>query len=197
MSREPTSIVPLRPAASPQLESQLFRQFFDISPDGIVLLDNRDRVLKANPAFLRMFGYQFEEVRGNTISELIVDEAFRPEARRISRRALENQLAPQEALRCRKDGELLHVEIFGMPVEINDHQIGIYAVYRDITARRQAEDLLAQSEEKYRSIVETLEDGYFETDLAGNLLFFNAALARILGRDVGELPGMNNRDYMN
>lgn len=178
------------------MEARLFRQYFEIAPDGIVLLDNEDRVLKANPAFLSMFGYRLDEVRGRTISELIVDEAFQPEARAISLKALSAQIEPQEALRCRKNGELLHVEIFGMPVSIGEHRIGIYAVYRDVTARRQAEDLLAQSEEKYRSIVESLEDGYFEVDLAGNLLFFNAALGRILGRTPEQLKGLNNRDYM-
>ncbi|MFN2300868.1 MAG: EAL domain-containing protein [Gammaproteobacteria bacterium] len=51
-------------------------------------------------------------------------------------------------------------------------------------------------EEKYRTIVESLEDAYFETDLGGNFTFFNDALVRLLGYKPAELKGMNNRAYM-
>ena len=59
----------------------------------------------------------------------------------------------------------------GTPIAVGGEQIGIYAMYRDITARRQAEDLLSQSEAKHRSIVETMEDGFYEVDLGGNVVF--------------------------
>ena len=52
------------------------------------------------------------------------------------------------------------------------------------------------SEERYRTIISSLEDAYFETDLAGDLQFFNEALVRLLGYGTRELQGMNNRDYM-
>lgn len=52
------------------------------------------------------------------------------------------------------------------------------------------------SEERYRTIISSLEDAYFETDLAGNLRFFNNALVRLLGYSRRELDGMNNRAYM-
>jgi len=55
---------------------------------------------------------------------------------------------------------------------------------------------LRRSEEKYRTIVETIEDGYFEVDRAGNLQFFNDSLCRILGYSRDEMGGMNNRSYM-
>ncbi|MBW1797660.1 MAG: PAS domain S-box protein, partial [Deltaproteobacteria bacterium] len=54
---------------------------------------------------------------------------------------------------------------------------------------------LQESEEKYRSILESVEEGYFEVDLAGNLTFFNDSLCRILGYSRKELSGLNNRDY--
>ncbi|MFH1951148.1 MAG: PAS domain S-box protein [Pseudomonadota bacterium] len=54
---------------------------------------------------------------------------------------------------------------------------------------------LLQSEEKYRTILETIEDGYYEVDLAGNHTFFNDALLRILGFSRDEFTGMNYRCY--
>ena len=50
---------------------------------------------------------------------------------------------------------------------------------------------LRQSEEKYRTILESIEDGYFEVDLAGNFTFFNDSICEILGYSRDELIGMN------
>ncbi len=176
-------------------KSALFRKFFSISPDGIVLLGNDDRILEANPAFLALFGYELDEVLGQAINDLIVDPAFHEEATELSRCALSAKVVRQEALRCRKNGDLISVEIFGTPLMFDDRQVGIYAIYRDVTARRQAEDLLEQSEAKHRTIVECMSDGYFEIDLAGNLLFFNCALAQIFGTEPGRLSSLNFRKH--
>jgi PAS domain S-box-containing protein len=54
---------------------------------------------------------------------------------------------------------------------------------------------LQESEEKYRTILESIEEGYFETDLRGNMIFFNDALRRIAGYSREELLGMNYRRY--
>ena len=59
-----------------------------------------------------------------------------------------------------------------------------------------AEKRLRESEEKYRTILQSLEEGYFEVDLAGNLTFFNDAFVRWSGYSRKELLGMNNRQFM-
>ncbi|MBI5569431.1 MAG: PAS domain S-box protein [Desulfomonile tiedjei] len=59
--------------------------------------------------------------------------------------------------------------------------------------RRRAEEALRQSEEKYRNILETIEDSYVETDLAGNVTFFNPSTCRMAGYPADELKGMNYR----
>jgi PAS domain S-box-containing protein len=66
---------------------------------------------------------------------------------------------------------------------------------REIEDRKRAEEELRESEEKYRTILESIEDGYFEVDLAGNFTSFNDSLCRIAGYPREELRGMNNRDY--
>ena len=67
---------------------------------------------------------------------------------------------------------------------------------REIQARLKMEESLRESEEKYRTILETMEAGYFEVDLEGNFTFLNPAVSRILGYPESELMGMNNRSYM-
>ncbi|HMA66376.1 MAG TPA: PAS domain S-box protein, partial [Desulfosalsimonadaceae bacterium] len=66
----------------------------------------------------------------------------------------------------------------------------------DVTARKEAEEALRESEGKYRSILESMEDGYFEVDLTGNFTFFNDALCNIFGYSSDDLMGMNNRQYL-
>jgi len=57
------------------------------------------------------------------------------------------------------------------------------------------EEALRESEEKHRSILENIEEGYFEADIVGNSTFFNDSAAKILGYSRDELMGMNNRQY--
>ncbi|KPJ78430.1 MAG: oxidoreductase [Deltaproteobacteria bacterium SG8_13] len=61
----------------------------------------------------------------------------------------------------------------------------------EIEQRRQTESALSRSEEKYRDILESIDEGYLETDLRGNLTFTNNAVSRTLGRSHDELHGMN------
>lgn len=63
--------------------------------------------------------------------------------------------------------------------------------------KKLAEELLSQSEEKHRVILENIEDGYYEVDLAGHFTFFNDAVCRILGYPRDELLGMSFKDYSN
>jgi len=61
--------------------------------------------------------------------------------------------------------------------------------------RKQAEEALRESEEKYRTILESIEQGYYEVDIAGNFTFFNDSMCKILGYSKDELMGMNSRQY--
>ncbi len=95
-----------------------------------------------------------------------------------------------------KDGSWVHLEAVGTNL-LHDPLIkGIVLNVRDITEQKQAEKALKNSEEKYRTIVESIEDGYFEVDLAGNYTFFNEAMSRMTGYSSNEMMGMGYRRYM-
>jgi len=65
----------------------------------------------------------------------------------------------------------------------------------EVVERRRAEEELRVSEEKYRTIIENMEEGYYEIDPAGTFTFVNDASARILGIPKERLPEVNYRDY--
>jgi len=67
----------------------------------------------------------------------------------------------------------------------------------EIIDRVQAEEALSKSEEKYRTILHSIQEAYYEVDLAGNLTFFNDSLCRQLGYSRDELMGMNNKQFAN
>jgi PAS domain S-box-containing protein len=64
-----------------------------------------------------------------------------------------------------------------------------------VNKRRAADDALRESEEKYRTILESIEEGCFETDIEGNLTFFSNPFAKILGYSQNELRGVNTGTY--
>ncbi len=77
-----------------------------------------------------------------------------------------------------------------------DHEpIGFRGVFIDMTERIEAERVLRESEERYRTLLEEIDEGYFETDLKGNMTFVNDALCRMSGYAREELIGMNYRRY--
>jgi PAS domain S-box-containing protein len=67
---------------------------------------------------------------------------------------------------------------------------------KEIIDRVEAEEAVRISQEKYRTILESIEEGYYEVDLTGNMTFCNESLCKITGYSADELLGMNNRQYM-
>ncbi len=67
---------------------------------------------------------------------------------------------------------------------------------QEVKTREGVENELRESEEKYRNILENIEEGYYEVDLAGNFTFVNNSTCKRLGYPKKELIGMNNRNYM-
>src|SRR5204863_9391739 len=72
---------------------------------------------------------------------------------------------------------------------------GFRGIMRDVTARRQMEERVRESEEKYRTILENIDDAYYEVNLRGDLVFCNSAFSRMLGYNFDEIVGVNNRVY--
>ena len=65
-----------------------------------------------------------------------------------------------------------------------------------INEQKQTDEELRQSEERYRTILESIEDAYFEVNLSGKLTFFSNSLCKIIGLSRDELMGLKNREYM-
>ncbi len=161
-------------------------------PTGIVLIDaETHEIADANPVALELIGASSEQVIGSRCHDYIcpADEGHCPIT------DLEQTLDNSERVLLKADGECIPILKTVTTVMLDGRQ-HLLESFVDITDRKQAEESLRASEEKYRSILEGIGEGYFEVDLAGNFTFFNDALSRSLGRPSDELMGMNYREYM-
>jgi len=132
-----------------QAEAEILRQkkYFEAvvnnSPVAIVVLDQQDSILSSNPAFENLFGFAENEIRGSNLDYLITTPELREEAQRYTRQVGAGSIHGI-GKRCRKDGSLVDVEIFGVPVVVEEQRIGSLAIYHDISdlvhARQLAEE---------------------------------------------------------
>ena len=115
------------------------KQFFEAlvlnSPIAIVTLDRDGLILSCNPAFEQLFGYQQTEVLGGSIDQLITTPGTEREASKLTAQVLDGQTIEESGVRRRKDGSQVDTEIYGVPVILDDQQIGILAMYNDISER--------------------------------------------------------------
>jgi two-component system, sensor histidine kinase and response regulator len=132
-----------------RVESEMNRQkqFFESlvlnSPTAIVVLDDNERIISCNPAFEDLYGYKSDEIIGSLLDTLITTEETLAEARKYTQQ-VRSSTVHAFGKRRRKDGSLVEVEIFGVPVVVDGEKVGTLAIYHDISemvqARREAEE---------------------------------------------------------
>ena len=162
--------------------------------EGILRSTPEEGLIFVNDAFVSMFGYDSrQEVLKIEPEEFYADQEHRWEL--VEKLKINGKLRNEEVLFKRKDGTTFY-GLENSTITEEDNHIYFDAVINDINERKMTEEALRESEEKYRTILENIEDGYFETDLEGNFTFVNPAIVKILGYSENELLGMNNLEYM-
>ncbi len=132
-----------------QVEEELVREkkFLEAlnlnSPVAIAVLNNDGRIMSCNPAFEKLFGYKDEEILGALLDTIVTTNETFAEAQKYTKQILYTTVHAISKRR-RKDGSLVDVEIFGVPVFVEGKKIAALAIYHDISelmsARREAED---------------------------------------------------------
>jgi two-component system NarL family sensor kinase len=120
------------------------------SPIAIVVLDARHRYTMCNPAFQRLFQYSSEELASSDLDSLIVAPEVVPEAASLTRSVLQGKKVHTITQRRRKDGMIVDVELYGVPLFLNDQLAGVYGLYQDVTERNRTRNA-------FRSVTDKLE----------------------------------------
>ncbi len=171
-----------------------YRDLVENASDLICTHDLNGVLLSVNAAAARILGYATEEIVGRSLRDLVPGDRQNElsayleaiERDEVAAGILKVVVRPGEVRYWEYRNSLRTGEV-GTPV--------VRGVARDVTEQVLAKRALKRSEEKHRTILETIEESYYEVDLAGNLTFFNDSLSRLLGYSRDELIGMNNRQY--
>ncbi|HVO65846.1 MAG TPA: PAS domain S-box protein, partial [Syntrophales bacterium] len=162
----------------------------------LIVVSPDDKIIRVNDAACSLLGYEEEELIGQPVETIFGGARSREDSWKKSMLA-DDYIGNIEEVFSKKGGRevavLLSVSVMR---DVDNLTMGTVYVAQDITDYKRAEEALRESEEKYRNILETIEDGYVETNIAGNLSFFNPATCRMLGYSPDELKGMDYRKLM-
>ena len=170
-----------------------YRTIFNSANEAILVADIASRKFRyANPAACALLQYSEEEFSRIRVEDIHPPESTKEILDRFRAQAKGDRLTGQHVPCLRKDGTLVYCDINAAVMLIDGINCNV-GFFQDTTARRQVEAALKESEEKYRSILENIGEGYYEVDTAGNFTFFNDGVSKLLGYSTEQLGGMNYR----
>lgn len=177
-----------------------YREIFNSTNEAIFIHHISDgQILDVNDAMLRMYGFSNkEEALHALLKDLSAknDPETQEKADMLIRKAIKEgpQVFPWQSRRI--NGELFHTEISLKKTEIGGEG-RVLAVVRDISDRVLMEQKIKDSEERYRTLVETSQDGISLMNLNGQMIFLNSKKAKMLGAKApGDLVGQNAFGYL-
>jgi PAS domain S-box-containing protein len=165
----------------------LLTQLFQNIPMAVVLLSDAGKVEQVNKGFEEMFGYTLTELKNKSINDFIVPEQLTHEGVDLNNLIASHRVVSIETIRRHRNGKIVDVILYGMPVKLENQTIGIYGVYIDITDRKRVEEELK---------IRNAELDNFVYKVSHDL---RAPLSSILGLvNLAKLPGNtdNPMDYI-
>ncbi|MCB2181707.1 MAG: PAS domain S-box protein [Desulfobulbaceae bacterium] len=177
-------------------EKSRYEDLLENVDDAVYLFDGEGQIVDANEATYSRLGYSREAFFHVHIASILPAKDTE-----LLFRQLENQNTftvkrriRLETKHIKADGDYFPVEINSRPILYGGKEV-ILNVARDLSERRQSELALRESEEKYRSILDNIEECYFEIDFSGNLVFFNRAMCQLLERPDSDLAGKHFKEF--
>jgi len=161
-----------------------YRMLVEQMSEGLILVDNKDRVLFVNDRFCEMVGYDRGELVGGAAMDLLLNEEDKALER--SRMKLRQQgITEQYEIQLkRRSGELIWAQLGGAPVvDSTGVVVGAISVLTDITGRKKAEELLQESERRFRQLADFVQGVVWMMDQSKpEILFVSREYENIWGR---------------
>ena len=173
-----------------------YRRLFEAAQDGILILDaDTGQISDVNPFLIEMLGYSHEDLLGKKLWEIGAFKDIEASKAAFSHLQSKGYVRYNDLPLETKDGRLIAVEFVSNVYIVNHHKV-IQCNIRDITQRKQAEEGLKESEEKYRQLVELAQEGIWAIDAQANITFINPRMAEMLGYSVEEMIGRSLFSFM-
>ena len=160
--------------------------------DGYWCVDSLGFLRGVNNAYCQQSGYRRAELLGMQVAELVLMETPAETATWLQR-VIEQGGDQFESVHRRKDGTVWHVEVSATFSNVAGGQI--LAFLRNISERKQTEDVLLKSEERFRQAMEATTDGLWDWNVAEDTGYFSPAYYSMLGYEPGEFI-MNGQSWM-
>ncbi len=154
-----------------------FRTLFDLSPLGIVLSDLEGTILDVNRSFCAIHGMKREDFLHKNLQMLIPPDAH--PSRNADLIAMRNGATLRhEMAHTTPQGQVANLSIVERAISLPNNTVGILGFVEDITIRKQAEQDLRSSEERFRSTFDLMEDGAIIVGFDERVLYANEVIAR-------------------
>lgn len=177
-----------------KLAEHLYATLAEKSPIGIFIVQNK-RFCWANQRFQDNTGYTATDIIGAD-SLFMVHPDDREHVRKSARAMMRQEAAfPYEYRVVTKKGDTAWYMGTVTSIEYK-YRKATLGCQMDISLQKRAEDALKQSEERSRTIIDSITDAYYEVDLQGNLLLFNEAYLKLFGYRQEEMLGINYKRYV-
>ncbi|HHE64614.1 MAG TPA: PAS domain S-box protein, partial [Bacteroidetes bacterium] len=158
----------------------------------IMRMDIHFRITYMNEAAKQLFGWNLEELQGKFLNFLNADPMGNEITRQIYSTVRSGKAYFGENIAYQKGGTTFYCQHKISPLFDNDGKIsGYMATGKDITESKIAQETLNESEEKYRTLVESIEEGIGKIDAEKYFTFVNNTACKIFGYPEEELLGMN------
>jgi len=173
-----------------------FRTLFTNSEDGMIVADVETRkFIYVNPAICKLLGYTEDELTQMEVIDLHPKESLENTLSEFEAQAKGDKNLAKNILFLKKDRTIIYMDTNASVVKLGG-EYRIMGVFRDITDRKLAEEALRESEEKYRKLVESVNDLIFSVDLDGNFLYLNKAFEKIFNYTIDEMKMIKGFDYV-
>jgi PAS domain S-box-containing protein len=175
---------------------QRLRDVIDTSPDGIVWVDTAGKITLVNKKGFEITGFSRKDLIGKNFIdvEALTQESKEKILESFMKRIEGIDTPPYEVGLVTKNGEVLPFELSASPIYEGEKIVGVQAVFRDLRERKRAEEILRESEEKYRKQFEETLDAIFLADAeTGIIIDCNRAASELIGREKSELVGKHQR----
>ena len=174
-----------------------YREFVQSLPQIVFETDEKGNFTLVNHQAFKIFGYTEEDItKGLSVFQMIAPEERERAKDRIERLLSGEGLQAGEYIGLRKDGSTISILVHPQPLVSDNKVVGMRGIAADVTELRKTQEALRESENKYRDLIENLNDTIYSADLQGIITYVNPSVESLIGYNPSEVIGRSFTEFI-